>query len=34
MISESRIREELLNVLEATDFAGIGRRISGKVRDS
>jgi phosphoribosylaminoimidazole-succinocarboxamide synthase len=34
MISESRIRDELNNVLDATDFAGIGRRISGKVRDS
>lgn len=34
MISESRIRDELDNVLDATDFAGIGRRISGKVRDS
>ena len=34
MISEARIRAELHNVLDATDFPGLGRRISGKVRDS
>ena len=34
MISESRIRAELHNVLDTTDFPGLGRRISGKVRDS
>jgi phosphoribosylaminoimidazole-succinocarboxamide synthase len=34
MVSEARIREELNNVLDATDFSGVGRRISGKVRDS
>ncbi len=34
MISEARIRAELHNVLDATDFPGMGRRISGKVRDS
>jgi len=34
MISEARICAELHNVLAATDFPGLGRRISGKVRDS
>ncbi len=34
MLSESRIRRELDNVLAATDFAGAGKRIAGKVRDS
>ena len=34
MISEARIRDELKNVLDSTDFPGIGRKISGKVRDS
>ena len=34
MISEARIRKELHNVLDTTDFPGLGRRISGKVRDS
>jgi len=34
MISEARIREELHNVLDATDYEGLGKRISGKVRDS
>jgi phosphoribosylaminoimidazole-succinocarboxamide synthase len=34
MIAESRIRDELRNVLDATDFQGLGRRVSGKVRDS
>ena len=34
MVSETRIREELRNVLDATDFPGLGRRVSGKVRDS
>lgn len=33
MISEARIRQELDNVLTGTDFA-VGKRISGKVRDS
>jgi len=34
MVSEARIRAELDNVLDATDFPGLGKRISGKVRDS
>ncbi len=34
MISEQRIREELANVLDDADFAGLGPKISGKVRDS
>jgi phosphoribosylaminoimidazole-succinocarboxamide synthase len=34
MITEDRIRRELGNVLEETDFTGLGRRIGGKVRDS
>ncbi len=34
MVSEARLCAELGNVLESTDFAGLGRRISGKVRDS
>ena len=34
MISEQRIREELGNVLEATDFQGVGEFSRGKVRDS
>jgi len=34
MISEQRIREELDNVLDNADFAGLGPKISGKVRDS
>lgn len=34
MLSESRIRQELDNVLAATDFAGAGQRLAGKVRDS
>lgn len=33
MISDKRIQEELNNVLDATDFK-VGKRISGKVRDS
>ena len=33
MISDARIRQELDNVLTGTDFA-VGKRISGKVRDS
>lgn len=33
MISEDRIRQELTNVLGGTDFS-VGKRISGKVRDS
>ena len=33
MVSEARIREELDNVLEQTDFQ-VGRRVAGKVRDS
>ncbi len=34
MITDSRIREELKNVLDATDIKGIGVRETGKVRDS
>ncbi len=34
MIPETRIREELNNVLADTDFPGLAGRISGKVRDS
>jgi phosphoribosylaminoimidazole-succinocarboxamide synthase len=34
MISEARIRAELGNVLDQTDFDGMGRRVTGKVRDS
>ncbi|MFZ4395165.1 MAG: phosphoribosylaminoimidazolesuccinocarboxamide synthase [Kiritimatiellia bacterium] len=34
MISEARIRAELSNVLDTTEFSGLGQRISGKVRDS
>ena len=34
MISKSRIRAELNNVLDSTDFPALGKRISGKVRDS
>ncbi len=34
MIPETRIREELDNVLADTDFPGLAGRISGKVRDS
>ncbi|MDD5708197.1 MAG: phosphoribosylaminoimidazolesuccinocarboxamide synthase [Kiritimatiellae bacterium] len=34
MISEARIRQELDNVLDSTDFKGSGRRSAGKVRDS
>lgn len=33
MLSEARIRQELGNVVGGTDF-GVGKRISGKVRDS
>ena len=33
MISEARIRQELGNVLETTDYT-VGRRVAGKVRDS
>ena len=33
MVSEARIREELDNVLEQTDYP-VGRRVAGKVRDS
>lgn len=33
MISEARIRRELGNVLDGTDYA-VGKRITGKVRDS
>ena len=33
MVSDARIREELNNVLDATDLP-VGRRVSGKVRDS
>ncbi len=34
MITDSRIREELKNVLDSTDIKGIGIREKGKVRDS
>jgi len=34
MISEARIRAELDNVLDRTDYEGIGERVTGKVRDS
>ena len=34
MLSETRIRDELKNVLVDTDFPGLTGRISGKVRDS
>jgi phosphoribosylaminoimidazole-succinocarboxamide synthase len=34
MISESSIRAGLNNILETTDFVGLGQRESGKVRDS
>jgi len=34
MISEARMRAELKNVLETTDFPNLGRREQGKVRDS
>jgi phosphoribosylaminoimidazole-succinocarboxamide synthase len=34
MISEARIRAELGNVLDQTDFDGLGQRVTGKVRDS
>lgn len=34
MISEDRIRKQLGNVLESTDFKNIGVREQGKVRDS
>jgi len=34
MLSESRIRQELANVLDETDFRGLGTRLQGKVRDS
>ena len=34
MLSEARIRAELGNVLEATDFQGVGEFSRGKVRDS
>lgn len=34
MVSESRIRAELDNVLESTDFSGLGKLEKGKVRDS
>lgn len=34
MVSEDRLRAELRNVLDTTDFTGLGRREQGKVRDS
>ena len=34
MITESRIKEELANVLESVDVQGLGEHITGKVRDS
>jgi phosphoribosylaminoimidazole-succinocarboxamide synthase len=34
MIPEARIRAELANVLDSTEFPGLGKRVSGKVRDS
>ena len=34
MISESRIRQELKQVLEQTTLTGMGQREQGKVRDS
>lgn len=34
MLSDTRIREELNNVLDDADFPMLGTRISGKVRDS
>jgi len=34
MVSEQRIKEQLNNVLENTDVKGVGKRETGKVRDS